>query len=390
MNRLKRLVPAIAAGLLASGAAAAQDVIKIGLIVPMTGPSASTGVQVEAGVRLYQQMHGTTVAGKKIEVILKDDTGTQPELTRRIAQDLVIKDKVNVLAGFGLTPLAVATAPISAQSKTPMVVMAAASSVITTRSPYILRASFTLPQATVGIAEWSAKNGIKKVFTLVADYAPGIESETTFKKVFAENGGQIVGEVRSPLANPDFAPFLQRVKDAKPDALFVFVPSGQGAAVMKQFKDRGLVEDGVRLIGTGDVVDDDQLQEIGAPALGAITSHHYSAAHNSPENKAYVEGMAKLAPNMRPNFMSVGGYDGMHLIYETLKKTNGNAEGDAFMAAAKGLTWTSPRGPVKVEPDTRELTQNIYIRKTEQVNGQYYNIEFDTLPNVKDPAKPAS
>ncbi|HWD17169.1 MAG TPA: ABC transporter substrate-binding protein, partial [Casimicrobiaceae bacterium] len=291
---------------------AAGEPLKIGLVIPLTGPFASTGKQLEAACRLYMQKNGDTVAGRKVELIVKDDTGVAPETTKRLAQELVVQEKVNVLAGFGLTPLALAAAPVATQSKTPMIVMAAATSIITTKSPYIVRSGFTLPQVTWPIAEWAPKNGIKTAVALVSDYAPGLDAEKTFVSRFTAAGGKVLESLRVPLRNPDYAPFLQRTKDAKPDALFVFVPSGEGSAVMKQFNDRGLKDAGIRMIGTGDVVDDDLLESMGAVALGVVTSFHYSAAHDSPENKAYVGSFMK-ANNFRPNFHSVGGYHGMHL-----------------------------------------------------------------------------
>ena len=265
--------------------------------------------------------------------------------------------------------------------------MAAATSIITEQSPYIVRTSFTAAQATVPLADWAAKNGIKKVTTLVSDYGPGIDVEKSFTEVFTKAGGQ-VENLRVPLANPDFSPFLQKVADAKPDALFVFVPSGIGAQFMKQFVERGLDKSGIKLIGPGDVTDDDLLNNMGDVALGAITTHHYSAAHDSPENKAFVEAFKKANGGMRPNYMAVGGYDGMHLIYEGLKKTNG-AGGQALIEAMKGMSWTSPRGPVSIDPQTRDIVQNIYVRKVEKKDGELYNVEFATIPNVKDPVKAA-
>ena len=376
-----------AATLLAlSGAAWAQEAVKIGLILPMTGPFASTGRQIEAAVKLYMQQKGDTVAGKKIQLIVKDDTGVA-DVTKRLAQELIVNDKISVMAGFGLTPLALAPAPLATQAKVPAVVMAAATATITEASPFIVRTSFTLPQATVPMADWAAQNGIKKVATLVSDYGPGIDAEKAFTGAFTAKGGQ-VENLRVPLANPDFSPFLQKVADAKPDALFVFVPSGIGAQFMKQFVERGLDKSGIKLIGPGDVTDDDLLNNMGDVALGAITTQHYSAAHDSPENKAFVEAFKKANGGMRPNFMAVGGYDGMHLIYEGLKKTNG-AGGQALIDAMKGMSWTSPRGPVSIDPQTRDIVQNIYVRKVERVNGELYNVEFATIPNVKDPVKAA-
>jgi branched-chain amino acid transport system substrate-binding protein len=358
---------------------------KIGFILPMTGQSASTGRQIEAAAKLYMAQNGSTVAGRKVELIFKDDGGVA-DATRRIAQELVVNDKVDVLAGFGLTPLALATAPIATQSKTPMVVTAAATSMITEQSPYIVRTSFTLPQVAVSIAEWAAKNKIKKVVTLVTDYGPGIDAEKFFKSQFQLNGGQIVAEIRSPLRSPDFAPFLQKVRDAQPDALFVFLPSGQGAVFMKQFAERGLDKSGIRLIATGDVTDDDQLNDMGDVALGVVNSHHYSAAHPSALNKKFVADF-QAANKFRPNFMGVAGYDGMRVIYKALEATKGQGGGDALLAAMKGQIFESPRGPVLIDAQTRDIVQDVYIRKVERKDGQLWNIEFDVQKAVKDPGK---
>lgn len=365
----------------------AQDnVFKIGLVLPMTGQQATTGRQIEAAAKLYMAQNGDTVAGKKIQLIIKDDTSI-PDVTKRMAQELIVNDKVNVLAGFGITPSALATAPLATQSKTPQIVMAAATSSITEASPYIVRTSFTLPQAAVAIADWAPKNGIKKVVTLVSDYGPGIDAEKFFKDRLTFNGGTIVDSLRVPMRNPDFAPFLQKVRDLKPDALFVFVPSGAGAAVMKQFLERGMDKAGIKLIGPGDITDDDQLNDMGDGALGVVTSHHYSAAHPSALNKKFVESFKKANNNLRPNFMAVGGYDGMRVIYEALKVTKGQGGGDALLAAMKGQIFESPRGPIFIDAQTRDIVQNIYLRKVEKKDGQLYNVEFDVIKDVKDPGK---
>ena len=377
----------LGAGLLL-GTAHAEDPIRIGLVIPMTGPFASTGRQVDAAVKLFLAQNGGGVAGRKVEVILKDDAGVA-DTTRREAQELVVNDKVTVLAGFGLTPLAFATAPIATQSKTPMVVMCAATSSITERSPYIVRSGFTVPQITLGIADWATKNRIRKVVTLVSDYGPGIDAEKTFTERFTAGGGAIVTALRVPMANPDFAPFLQRVRDAQPDAVFVFVPSGIGGSFMKQFAERGLGQAGIRLLATGDVVDDDLLNDMGDAALGVVSSHHYSAAHPSAVNKKFVEDFERANNGMRPNFHAVGAYDGMRVIFEALKATKG-AGGDALLAAMKGQSFESPRGPVTIDPQTREVIQNVYTRKVERVpalGNQLFNVELDTMAAVKDPGK---
>ncbi|KPL52939.1 ABC transporter substrate-binding protein [Prosthecomicrobium hirschii] len=381
---LKTGVAALAVGL-AAMPARAEETVKIGLILPLTGPFASTGRQIDAAVKLYMAQNGDTVAGKKLQLIVKDDTGVA-DVTKRMAQELIVNEKVAVLAGFGLTPLALATAPLATQSKTPQVVMAAATSIITEASPFVVRTSFTAAQATVPLAEWASKNEIKKVVSIVSDYGPGIDVEKSFSETFTKAGGTIEN-LRVPLANPDFAPFLQKVADAKPDALLAFVPSGVGAQFMRQFVERGLDKSGIKLIAEGSVTDDDLLNGVGDVALGVVTSHHYSAAHDSAENKAFVEAFKKAA-GFRPNFMAMGGYDGMHLIYEGLKKTNG-AGGEALVTAMKGMSWTSPRGPVSIDPQTRDIVQNIYVRKVARVNGELYNVEFATTPNVKDPVKAA-
>lgn len=378
---LQGLAGATALGALPRFAFAQSGPVKIGLILPMTGPFASTGRQISAACRLYMARNGDTVAGRKVELILKDDTGLAPETTKRIAQEMVVQDKVTVLAGFGLTPLAFAAAPVATEAKVPMIVMGAGTQVIPQRSPFIVRSGFTLPQNTAPIAGWAAKNGIKRVFTLVTDYAPGLDSEKTFLERFKAQGGEIVESVRTPLRNPDYGPFLQRAKDSKADALFVFVPSGEGLAVMKQFDERGLKQQGMKMIGPGDVVDDDILESMGAPAVGVITSFHYSAAHESPENRAYVDAMTKANPGMRPNFHSVGGWDGMHLVYEALKKVPGG-DGEKMVEAMKGMRWTSPRGPMSIDPASRDVVQTVYLREVKMVNGKPWNIEFDKVENV--------
>ena len=392
MKRRQFTAAALAAATFAAAlpALAQDNTFKIGLILPMTGQQASTGRQIEAAARLYMAQNGDTVAGKKIQLIVKDDTSL-PDTTRRLAQELVVNDKVNVLAGFGITPSALATAPIATQSKTPLVVMAAATSSITEASPYIVRTSFTLPQVSVALADWAPKNGIKKVVSLVSDYGPGIDAEKFFKDRLIFNGGQVTEALRVPMRNPDFAPFLQKVRDSKPDALFVFVPSGAGAAVMKQFLERGLDKAGIKLIATGDVTDDDQLNDMGDGALGVVSSHHYSAAHPSATNKKFVEAFGKANKGMRPNFMAVGGYDGMRVIYEALRtaKTTGKATptGDALLAAMKGQIFESPRGPIFIDAQTRDVVQNVYLRTVERKDGQLYNVEFDVIKDVKDPGK---
>ena len=377
-----------ALALAATDAARAQDTVKIGFILPMTGQQQSTGKQIAAAVKLFMAQNGDMVAGKKVELIIKDD-GAVPDNTKRIAQEMLVNDKVTFLAGFGVTPAALAVAPLATEAKTPEIVTAAGTSIITERSPYIARTSFTLAQSTVPMADWAAQNGIKKVVTMVSDYAPGADAEKSFKDEFTAKGGEVIDSIRFPLANPDFAPFLQKAADQKPDAIFVFVPSGQGGVFVKQFVERGLDKAGIKIIGPGDVTDDDILNNMGDAIIGTITAHFYSADHDSAANKAFVAAFKKANDGMRPNFMAVSGYDGMHLMYEMLKKAGGKTDGDSLIAAAKGLAWESPRGPISIDPDTRDIIQNVYIRKVEKKGGELYNVEFATFPNVKDPIKAA-
>ncbi len=384
-----KLFASLVAGVMFTSAAPAQETVKIGLISSQTGPFASVGRQLEAGVRLYIQQNGDTVAGKKIELVVRDDAGVA-DTTRRIAQELVTNERVNVLAGFTLTPGALATAPVATQAKTPMVVMLGATAVIPDRSPFIVRTSLSVPQVAQPYAEYIAKEGAKTMITLVSDYGPGIDYEGLVSSAFEATGGKVLQKLRVPLASPEFAPFLQRVVDAKPDALFIFVPSGGvGVSLMNQLRDRGVAQAGIKIYAEGSMLDDDSLNSMGDVALGTVTSHTYSAAHDSPTNKAFVEAFRK-ASGRRPNIVAAYGYDGMHLIYEALKKTNGATDGEKLVEAMKNVAWESPRGPVKVDPETRDLIQNVYIRRAQRLaDGEVYNVEFATIPAVKDPTRPA-
>ena len=378
-----------ATALLAGAAAQAEDSIKVGLIAPFSGPFADYGKQMEGGIKAYMAQHGDTVAGRKIEIIVKDTTGPAPEIAKRLAQELVVRDKVDFLAGFGLTPEALAVAAIAEQARKPMIIMNAATSIITTKSNYIARVSMTLPQISAPMASWALKNGIKKVVTLVADYGPGIDAETAFKSTLAGGGGQVLESIRVPLRNPEFAPFIQRIKDAKPEAVFVFVPAGeQGIAFMKGYRERGLAEAGIKVIATGDLTDDHVLPAMGDGTLGVITTFHYSMAHDSPENKAFLKSFAAVNPNAgRPNFMAVAAYDGMSAIYEVSRKLNGKIDGDKAMEILKGMKINSPRGPITIDAQTRDVVQTVYVRRVEKVGNELFNVEFDKFVGVKDPGK---
>ena len=375
---------AFAAATLATTGASAQDV-KVGVVLPLTGGLAPVGKQVQAGIKMYMDKNGASVAGKKIDLIVKDDGGV-PDNSKRLAQELIVNDKVAVI-GSALTPSAMAIGPLSTQAKTANVVMVSGTSgVINPNNPYMVRTSFTLGQQSGIIAEWAAKNGSKKVAIIQSDWAPGAEATAVFTDAFTKAGGQIAETIKVPLANPDFAPFLQRARDLNPDTLFVFVPAGQAGTFAKQFAERGLDKAGIKLIGPGDIVDDNDLPGMGDAMLGVVTAGIYSAYHNSPANKEYVAAFQK-ANGYRPNFISLGGYDGMHAIYEALKKTQGKTDGDGLINAMKGMTWESPRGQISIDPETREIVQNVYIGKVEKVQGELYNVEFETFKAVKDPLK---
>ena len=367
----------------------AQATVKIGVIAEFSGPFADYGAQILGGMKAYLQQNGDVFGGKKIEIVVKDTTGAAPDIAKRLAQETVTRDNVDILAGFGLTPNALAVAPVATEAKKAMVIMNAATSIITSRSPYIVRVSHTLPQDTQPMAQWAAKNGIKRVFTLVSDFGPGQDAEAAFIKAFKAAGGEIVESVRTPLANPDFAPFVQRVKDAKPEAVFVFLPPGsQTIAFIKGYEERGLKAAGIKIIATGDLTDDGTLQAMGDGTIGIVTSFHYSAAHDSPENKAFLKAYAEInGTRLRPNFMACAGYDGMAAIAEALKKTQGSTDADKLLSALKGMKLMSPRGPIMIDPETRDIVQTVYIRRVEKLNGILYNVEFDKFAEVRDPGK---
>jgi branched-chain amino acid transport system substrate-binding protein len=382
---VRTAIVAVVLSMAFTGGASAQKPVKIGLIQSLTGAFNTVGKAVVNGAQLYVQQHGDVIAGRRIQLVVRDDA-TAPDQAKRIAQEMIVNDKVAII-GAGITPSALTIAPLVTEAKIATVVLVSGASITVERSPYMVRTSFTLGQSSVVMADWAVQNGAGKIVTMVNDWAPGLESESVFKGRVAKSSAQVVGSLRMPLANPDFAPFLQRARDFGPDTLFVF-PANQAAIFAKQFLERGMDKSGIRLIGTGDLTDDDELPSMTDAELGIITAHHYSALHESPLNKSYVEDF-RAAYGKRPNYHSVAGYDGMHLIYEALKKTQGNEDGDALVAAMKGMRWESPRGPVSIDPETRDLVQNEYIRRVEKVNGQLYNVEFATIEAVKDPVKAA-
>jgi branched-chain amino acid transport system substrate-binding protein len=383
-DRTAALSLAIALAGLCATAATAQETVKVGVVIPMTGTSAAVGREIAAATKLYMAQHGDTVAGKKIELIIRDDASV-PDNAKRLAQELIVNDHVSFL-GAGLTPSAMSMAPLASQGKVPTIVMVSGTSVVTERSPYYVRTSFTLGQQSGIIADWALKNGSRKAVSILSDWAPGAEAGKVFDQHFTKGGGQMLDTLKVPLANPDFAPFLQRAADLHPDTLFVFVPAGQAGPFARQFAERGLDKSGIKLVGPGDIVDDDDLPGTGDTLLGVVTAGIYSAAHPSALNKQYVDAYQK-ATGHRANFISVGGYDGMHVIYTALQKTGGKTDADAVINAAKGLSWESPRGPISIDPRTRDIVQNVYISKVEKKDGVPWAVQFETFPNVKDPLK---
>jgi len=387
---LKKLavVATAAAALVAAASVHAQQPVKIGIILPYTGQFADGGTQLDNAIKLYVKQHGDSVAGRKLEFIRKDTGGIAPDVAKRLAQELVVRDGVDILAGFLLTPNAMAAGDVSAEAKKFMVVMNAATSIITTKSPYMARASVTTPQLNESLGTWAAtKGGVKKVYTMVSDFGPGHDAEQAFQAGFKAAGGEVIGAVRYPVANPDFAAFVQRAKDLNPEAIYVWVPGGaQPAALGKALSERGIDARKIKVMGQLELADESARKAMGDAALGIITAAHYDPDHQSARNRDFVK--AYVAEYKRtPNFFSMGGYDGMHLIYEALKKTGGKTDGEALIAAAKGMAWESPRGPISIDPETRDIIQTVYIQRVEKVGGELQNVEIDKVLNVKDPVK---
>jgi branched-chain amino acid transport system substrate-binding protein len=387
-DRMKKQLAGIVAfaAALCAASALAQQPVKIGLIMPYSGQFADASLQMDNAIKLYVQKNGDTVAGRKLEFVRRD-TGGAPDVAKRHAQELVVRDRVDILAGFVITPEALAAADVSMEAKKFMVVMNAATAIITTKSPYMARTSLTLPQNLEVFGTWAYKNGVRKAYTLVSDYGPGIDAEDAFLRAFKDAGGQIVGSVRIPVANPDFYPFVQRVKDSNPEAMFVFIPGGaQPAAFGKALVDLGIDTKKIKVLGQGEISEENALKVMGDAGLGMITAFHYDYNHKSKTNADFV-GAYKAAYGRNPDFFSIGGWDGMHLIYEALKKTGGKADGESLIAAARGMKWESPRGPISIDPETRDIIQTVYIRRVEKVGGQLVNVEIDKVENIKDPVK---
>jgi len=366
--------------------AEAADTVKVGMIISLSGQFADTGMQMLNGAKLYVKQHGDTVTGKKIEIIAKDVGGINPPVAKRLAQELVTRDNVDVLAGFDLTPNALAAADVSLEAKRFMVNMNAATAIVIEKSPYMVRTSMTVPQLNTTLGTWAEKNaGVKKAYTMVADFGPGLDAEGAFSRGFKASGGDVVGSVRMAVANPDFSSYVQRAKDLNPEGIFVMIPGGaMPGAFGKALAERGIDLKKTKVMGQMEITDEHALASMGDAALGMITVAHYDYTHKSKMNEAFVK-VYNAEYGRNPDFFSVGGYDGMHLIYAALEKANGKTDGDSLIAAAKGLKWESPRGPISIDPETRDIIQNVYIRRVEKVGGKLVNVEIATFDNVKNP-----
>ena len=388
MRRMLITLAGVAAALIAVAPAHAQGTVKIGLIMPYSGQFADVATQMDNAIKLYVKQKGDTVAGKKLEFIRKDTGGIAPDVAKRLAQELIVRDKVDILAGFVLTPNALAASDVSTEARKFMVIMNAATAIITTKSPYSVRTSTTIPQLNETFGTWAYKSGIRKAYTMVSDYGPGHDAEQSFQRGFKEAGGEIVGAVRFPVANPDFSAFVQRAKDLNPEAIFIFVPGGvQPSAIGKALAERGIDPKKTKVLGMGELTEDEARKTMGDASLGILTVYHYDHNHQSALNREFVKAFNAEYGGRNPNIYSIGGYDGMHLIYEVLKKTGGNTDAEALVAAAKGMAWESPRGPISIDPETRDIVQTVYIRRVDKVGGQLLNVEFDKIENVKDPFK---
>lgn len=376
----------LAAGLSWSVQASAQETVKIGVILPYSGPFADAANQLQAGIDLYIAKHGSEVAGKTIELVKKDTGGPAPDVAQRLAQELVVRDGVDIIAGFALTPEALGAAPVATEAQKLMVVMNAATSIVVEQSEYIVRTGVTIPQLNTAFGQWAFESGVQEAYTLVADYGPGHDAEKAFAAGFTEAGGTIVGADRTPVANPDFSAFVQRVRDANPEAVYIFVPGGaQPAAIGKALADRGLAPPDTKIFAQGELTHPEALESMGDTAAGIITTYHYSLERDDPLNNEFREAYREANGGRSPDLFSIGGYDGMHLIYEALKATEGDTSGDALVEAAKGMAWDSPRGPMSIDPETRDVVQTVYIREVQEVDGELQNVIIHEIPDVKDP-----
>jgi branched-chain amino acid transport system substrate-binding protein len=380
---------ALAIGALAAPARA-QTEVKIGFINSYSGFLAQPGDEMDKGVMLYKAEHDKDLpAGVTVTLLKRDDTST-PEVAKRLAQELITREHVQLLFGVVASPNAAAIAPLTAEAKVPLVITNAAGTAITRISPYVVRNSFTQWHTALPMGQWAVKQGWKTAFTAVSDFIPGHDADEAFKKGFIDAGGKVLGSIAFSPASPDFPPVVQRIRDTKPGVAFVWVPAGtQATAMMKSITDLGVRQAGINVVSTQDLVPDEELPNMGSAAIGVITAGNYSIAGDRPANKSFLAAWRKAyGDKSTPDFLSADGWDGMAMVYGMLKETKGKFTGDEAMKYFS--TWktdASPRGPISIDPKTRDIVQNIYIRKTEMRDGKLANVEFDTIPNVKDPWK---
>jgi branched-chain amino acid transport system substrate-binding protein len=372
------------------GFPAAAETVKVGVVLSLSGADSLPGQQIQRGMQLYLKENAKTLpAGAQVELLVRDDTGPNPDVAKRLTQELIAREHINLIVGALYTPNAMAMAPLATEAKIPFIVVNAATAAVTRQSPYIVRVSFTLWETAYPLGKWVAQQGGKKGYTAVSDYAPGYDAEAAFAKGFVEGGGTMIGSVRLPLGNSNYVPYLQRIQDARPDSLYVFVPVSEAPAMMRAVGGLNLAAAGVKLVSTMDLVPDQQLLTMGDVVKGLVTSGSYSAAGDRPQNKAFVAAWKRdYGADAVPDFTGVQGWDAMAAVFTVIKKTGGHFDGDQALAILK--EWKnpdSPRGPIEIDPATRDIVQNIYIRRVEDVAGHLANVEFATIPQVKDPWK---
>jgi branched-chain amino acid transport system substrate-binding protein len=360
------------------------ETVKVGIVAPFSGPFAHYGALFKSSAEAYVASQGGKLADQEVEFIYRDTGGSNPSLTKTLVQELIVKDKVDYLGGFVFTPNAFAVAPLIQQSRTPTVIFNAATSAITEKSDFFIRTSYTLWQVTVPLAQWAAKQNLKKIVTAVSDFGPGLDAEAAFKSEFTKQGGTIVESIRMPLATTDFSPFVQRIKASGAQAVYTFLPGGPpNLGFVKAYNESGLANAGIQFLGTAEM-DEFQLQNFGDAALGLTTAFHFSAAHDSPANKAFTQALKKRDPGAVANYAAVGAWDGMVVIHKMIEATGGKKDGLKAMAAARTLQWESPRGPVRIDPNTRHIVQNVYLRKVERVGGVLVNTELQSFGPHRD------
>ncbi|RVU14258.1 ABC transporter substrate-binding protein [Methylobacterium oryzihabitans] len=365
--------------------AQSSEPLRIGMIVTYSGPYADYGRQMDNGMALWLKQNGGKVAGREVAIIKRDTAGPAPDLATRFARELITRDKVDAIMGLDFSPNAIAIGPVLSQAKIPCIVLNASASVIPSKSPYFARISFTVGQVSAPMGTWAGRQGTKTAMTLVSDYGPGADAEKAFGQSFAAAGGKVVGALRAPLSNPDFSAFVQRIRDEKPEAAFFFFPSGDlPNNFLKAARERGLAEAGIRLLATGEAMDDSYMQAAGDAGLGLITTHHYSTAHPSDLNRRFVAGYRAEHGDYAPNYMAMTAYDGLAALDAALAKSGGKG-GDALMTALRGLAFESPRGPIEIGPETRDIVQTVYVRRTERIDGRLVCTEFDKFDRVTDP-----